>query len=250
MILHSKQSAYRPYHSCETVLLSLTENWLKVMDSKELVGTVLVDLSKAFDLVDHSLFLSKINMYHIDNICQQWFESYLHDRTQRCFINRALSDALPITRGVPQGCILGPVLFLLYMNDLPLAIRDCNVDIYADYTTIWMTNSKRLHIQHGLQGSLNKVDHWFSLNGMVPNAKKTKQLLIATKQKLSHCTNPLLNLLLWGTEIEEAVNEMLLGMKIDKHLNWNSHIAYMITKLNSRVSLLKRAKKYLNLSLR
>jgi len=184
----------------------------------------LLDLSKAFDPVDQSLLLSKINMHHFDNISQQWFESYLHLRTQRCCINGSLSDAVPITRGVPQGSILGPALFLLYINDLPLAIPDCNIDIYADDTTIWMTNFNPLHIQHGLQGSLNKVDRWFSLTRMVPNTKKTKLLLIGTKQKLSHCTNPLLSLSLRGTEIEEAVNEKLLGVKIDKLLNWNNHI--------------------------
>ena len=104
-------------------------------------------------------------------------------------------------------------------------------------------DSNPLHIQHGLQGSLNKANHWFSLNKMVPNAKKTKQLLLGTKQKLSYCADPSLNLSLQGTEIEETVNEKLLGVKIDKHLNWNSHIDYMITKLISRVNLLKRARK-------
>ena len=113
-----------------------------------------------------------------------------------------------------------------------------------------MANSNPLHIQHGLQGSLNKANHWFSPNKMVPNAKKTKQLLIGTKEKLSYCTNPSLNLSLRGIEIEEAVNEKLLGVKIDKHLNWNNRIDYVITKLNSRVNLFKRARKYLNLSLR
>ena len=96
-LLHSKQSAYRPYYSYEIALLSLTDNWLKAMDSKELVGAVLLDLSKAFDLVDHSLLLSKISMHHTDIISLRWFESYLHDQTQRCCINESLSDALRIT---------------------------------------------------------------------------------------------------------------------------------------------------------
>ena len=111
-------------------------------------------------------------MYHTDNTSLWWFESYLHDRTQRCCINGSLSDTLPITRGVPQGSILGPILFLLYINDLPLAIPDCNVDIYADDTTLWMANSNPLHIQHGLQGSLNKANHRFSLNTMVQTQRK------------------------------------------------------------------------------
>ena len=118
--------------------MSLTGNWLKAMDSKELVGAVLLDLSKAFDLVDHSLLLSKISMYHTDNRSLRWFESYLHDRTQRCCINGSLSDALPITRGVPQGSILGPILFLLYINDLPLAIPDCNVDTPMTLNYGWL----------------------------------------------------------------------------------------------------------------
>ena len=117
-------------------------------------------------------------MYHTDNTSLRWFESYLHDQTQRCCINGSLSDTLPITQGVPQGSILGPILFLLYINDLPLAIPDCNVDIYADDTTLWMANSNPLHIQHGLQGSLNKANHWFSLNKMVPNAKKQNSYLM------------------------------------------------------------------------
>ena len=92
------------------------------MDSKELVCTVLLDLSKAFDLVDLSLLLSKIKKYHITNTSHQRFQSYLYNRSQRCCINESLSDALFIAQGFPQGSILGPVLFMLYINDLPLGI--------------------------------------------------------------------------------------------------------------------------------
>ena len=170
------------------------------MDSKELVGVVLLDLSKAFDLVDHSLLLSKISMYHTDNTSLRWFESYLHDQTPRCCINGSLSDTLPITQGIPQGK---------------------------------SQQSKSL--------VLAKQDG--------PKCEETKSLLLGTKQKLSYCTNPSLNLSLRGTEIKEAMNKKLLRVKIDKHLHWNSHIDYMITKLDSRVNL-KRARKYLNLSIR
>ena len=124
----------------------------------------------------------------------------------------------------------------------------CNTRLQCEYLRRW--HYKSFVYPTRTSGSLNKANLWFSLNKMVSNAKKTKQLFVGAKQTLSYCTNPSLNLSLQGTEIKEDVNEKLLGVKIDKHLNWNSHIDYMITKLNSTVNLLKRTRKYLNLSLR
>ena len=250
-LIHRKKSAYRPHHSCETALLNLTDNWLKAMDSRKLVGSVLLDLSKAFYLVDHELLLSKIDKYHVTNTSQEWFKSYLRNRTQRCYINGSLSDSLVLARGVPQGSILGPILFSLYINDLPaIGISNSNVDIYADDTTIWESNSYPLLIQRGLQDSLDRTGRWLSLNKMVPNTKKPKYLIIGTVQKLLHSGNPSLELSLCGTPIEEAKDEKLLGDKIDKYLNWDNHIDFLIDKLNSRICLLKRAKTYLNYRLR
>ena len=171
------------------------------MDSKELVGAVLLDLGKAFNLVDHSLLLSKISMYHTDNTSLRWVESYLHDQTQRCCINGSLSDTLPITQGIPQGKSQQSKSLVLAKQDGPKSKED-------KIATSW-------------------------------NQAKTF-LLYKPNQ---------LNLSLRGTEIKEAMNKKLLRVKIDKHLHWNSHIDYMITKLDSRVNL-KRARKYLNLSLR
>ena len=146
--------------------LNLTDNWLKAMDSRRLVGSVLLDLSKAFDLVDHDLLLSKIDKYHTTNTSQEWFKSYLSNQTQRCCINGSLSDALELARGVPQGSILGPILYSLYINDLPIGISTSHVDTYADDTTIWETNSDPLLIKRSLQDSLDRTGRWLSLNKM------------------------------------------------------------------------------------
>ena len=120
---------------------------------------------------------------------------------------------------------MGPVLFLLYINDLPRGIseKQCRY-IYADDRTLWKTGTDPASIQHGLQSSLIKADHWIPRNKMMPNANKTKQSLIVTKQKISHCANLVLNLFLRGTEITDAINEKLLGVIPDKHLGWTNHI--------------------------
>ena len=115
----------------ETALLSLTDNWLKAMDNSKLVGLVFLDLSKAFDLVSHDILLSKIAKYHTSKQPLRWFRSYLCDRTKTYNISGVLSDPLTLTWGVPQGSILGPVLFSRYINDLPLCLPASEVEMYS-----------------------------------------------------------------------------------------------------------------------
>ena len=249
-LLYINQSAYRANHSCETALLNITDKWLKEMDDSKLVGTVFMDLSKAFDLVNHDVLRSKLAKYHLSPKALEWFTSYLSNRSQRCFISGSLSSPLELKLGVPQGSILGPTLFSIYINDLPLALKKAEVDIYADDTTIWSSGNTCEEIQLKLQDTLDSAGKWFKANGMMPNTTKTKQLLIGTAQKLSHADKDSLDLLLNNTRLDEATDEKILGVKIDKHLKWDQHIDYLINKLNSRICLLKRAKGYLTLHCR
>ena len=125
------------------------------MDNRKLVGSVFLDLGKVFDLVSKDMLLSKIAKYLVSQPTLTWFGSYLCVRTQTYAISGVLSDPLTLTQGVPQGSILGPVLFSLYINDLPLCLPASDVEIYSDDTTLWTSDHSIDNIQHKLQNSLN-----------------------------------------------------------------------------------------------
>ena len=127
----------------------------------ELIGTVFLDLSKAFDLVSHDILIAKLAKYHTSLITLNWFRSYLYQRKQVCSISGVLFSPAYLYSGVPQGSILGPLLFSVYMNDLPLLLSETEVDIYADDTTIWSSGANYTDIQQTLNASLSEANSWF-----------------------------------------------------------------------------------------
>ena len=235
-LLYRYQSAYRPHHSCETALINLTDNWLKAMDESNLVGVILV--KRLTSSITISCYLKYQFIKPVPCMSIIWFKSYLSERSQVCSVSGSLSAPLTVSCGVPQGSILGPVLFSLFINDLPLNVPEANIDVYADDTTLWKSGDKCIKIPSDLQSSLNCANVWFEQNHMKPNIKKTKHLLIGTHQKLRHASISSLK----RNSVEEAVNEKLLGIKLERNLSLNDHVDYLMKKLNLRFFLLKRAK--------
>ena len=170
-LLHKSQSGFRAKHSTESALILMVVSWMKALNAGKLIGCVIVDFRKAFDLVDHQILLKKLQSYKCDNSCLSWFRSYLFNRTKRVAINNELSDSSAVSCGVPQGSILGPLLFLLFINDLPLTLHDTIswVDLYADGTTIYEQNVDISTLQSNLQKSLNLLHDWCRKNGMILN---------------------------------------------------------------------------------
>lgn len=249
-LLHSTQSGFRSAHSCETALVSMIDNWLHSLDNGQLVGAVLVDFRKAFDLVDHKILLQKLKIYNLSEDALAWFSSYLLDRTQRVSVNNNLSEHRSVLYGVPQGSILGPLLFLMFINDLPLFTYDVNTDMYADDTTLFDINVSKDVIQANLQKALEQLDIWCKHNGMLINSSKTKVMLITTSQKRSKLTDDTLNLLYKDASLQMITYDKVLGVYVDNNLTWTFHVNTLTKKISSYLWLLSRIKEYLSIEKR
>ena len=184
-LLHQSQSGFRARHSTESALILMVDSWLKALNAGKLIGCVMVDFRNAFDLVDHQILLKKFKSYKCSDPCLSWFRSYLFNRTHCVAINNELSDSSIVNCGVPQGSILGPLLFLLFINDLPLSLHDTifAVDLNADDTTLYDQQSEMSILERNLQISLNTIHDWCRENGVVLNSEKTKVMLITSRPK-------------------------------------------------------------------
>ena len=135
-LLNHRQSGFRSLFSTATALLDLTNEWCFNIHRKLVNGAIFLDLRKAFDTVDHTILLKKLQYFGLDQFAIGWFKSYLNNRTQMCMVNGVLSDPKQLSCGIPQGTILGPLLFLIYINDLPNCVKFSSTRMYADDTNL------------------------------------------------------------------------------------------------------------------
>ena len=173
-LLYENQSGFRADHSCETALTSIVDRWIHSINEHNFIGTVFLDLSKAFDLVNHSTLLNKLKSYNFSPASLQWFKSYLTNRHQKVCVSGKLSEAGHITSGVPQGSVLGPILFILYINDMPAELTNIFTDMFADDTSLTAIGKSYEEVQTNLHNNIDKVYSWCQNNSMALNAKKNK----------------------------------------------------------------------------
>ncbi|MCG8048030.1 MAG: reverse transcriptase domain-containing protein, partial [Candidatus Thiodiazotropha endolucinida] len=241
-ILHENQSGFRQKHSCQTALIKLIDNWMECIDNGDVVGTLFLDFRKAFDLVDHDILVNKLSLYKVSPLALDWFKSYLHCRMQAIESKDGVSDLSHVRSGVPQGSILGPTLFLVYINDLPLYLNYTSSDFFADDTTIHTNNKDVNTIELKLQRDLEGAKLWSDQNKMQINYSKTTCMTVGTRQKLND-SRPL-NLIVDTIHIENVSKQKLLGIFIDANLTWSAHIDYLCSTISSKISLLRQLAVY------
>ena len=203
-----------------------------------------LDLRKAFDLVDHKILIHKLKLYHFSNRSVNLFKSYLANRHQSVIIGNIQSEELTMQSGVPQGSILGPLLFLLYINDTALSCKNLNIDLYADDSTMFKSCFDLSEIQSHLQTNLDNIARWCTYNNMSLHPKKTKCMIIGSKHMLQRSDQ--LSLKVNGTNLDNVNVQKVLGVFVDNNLNWHAHIDYLCKQINNKISLLKHILYYLS----
>ena len=246
-LIASCQSGFRAHHSTTTALLKCTDDWLNGIDAGKYAGVVFVDLKKAFDTVDHGILLQKLAHYGVQGHELEWFKSYLSKRTQFTRVNGCDSRVQSISLGVPQGSCLGPLLFSIYINDLPMVIDNAKVYMYADDTCISFQADSVAKLNEGLNKDLEALDSWLSGNILSLNVAKTQSMTISTKHKQAALEkkNEQLCLQMRNETLGAVQNAKYLGVHIDNSLDWKKHIQETSKKISRSLGMLKYAKRYL-----
>ena len=188
-IISKFQSGFRANHSTETSLLHVTNSWLANMDAGLINGVLFLDLKKAFDTVNHKILLSKLGCYGIRGLALSWFQSYLSNRKQICKVNNSLSTFQNITCGIPQGSNLGPLLFTIYINDLPNSLEITEPAMFADDTSLTATGKSSFEIEYKLGVEIQNVKTWLDANKLTLNEEKTEYMLIGSGKRLKQIRN-------------------------------------------------------------
>ncbi|KAL9972248.1 hypothetical protein ACROYT_G018519 [Oculina patagonica] len=219
------------------------------MDNDEVTGLVFIDFRKAFDVINHELLLKKLSIYGASPPSVAWFQSYLSQRKQFITLGKTTSEQLTIRQGVPQGSILGPVLFLLFVNDMPLKVHKSTMDIYADDTNLSLSSDWKAipALNKSLTKDLTEVEKWANESKMFINTKKTKALLATGKRlrrRIAHDTGKF-EARMQNAEIEQVGSHKLLGVIIDEDLTYEAHVDELCNKLSKRIGLLRHISCYL-----
>ena len=228
-LLDSRQSGFRSLLSTVTALLDLTNQWCFNIDRGLVSGILFVDFKKAFDTVDHQLLLTKLEYIGIRGHALEWFKSYLESRFQIVFTNGVLSDKAILRCGVPQGSILGPLLFLIYTNDLITIADYATVRMYADDTNMTFTACSIPELQHDINIDLQFLQNWLIANRLTLNVLKTEFMLVGSRQRVATLTQEL-DLSINGISLKRVNSSKCLGVEIDEFLTWDAHISSVSKK--------------------
>ena len=260
-ILYENQYGFQKGLSTELAINSLLYNIIECLENKEVGFCILLDFAKAFDTVNHEILLAKLDYYGIRGTAHNWFKSYLSNRQQCTEIGNLQSKLDYVKNGVPQGSVLGPLLFLLYINDIILSSKICKFTLFADDTSLFYSHKNKAEGSKILNEELSKIAEWLAANKLSLNVSKSK-LLVFSNQRSINKNDEHLNIntcvdsepdyseesdaeiYINGQKLKEADHAKYLGTLIDNKLNWSYHINDVSLKISKGAGLLAKIRHY------
>ncbi len=242
-VLYKSQYGFREKHSTGLALMELMEEITSNLDNGFMTTGVFIDLKKAFDTIDHPILIQKLNHYGVRGIALNWIENYLSNRQQYVIYNKMHSDKKRILCGVPQGSIIGPLLFLLYINDLANVSKKLKFILFADDTNVFYTGKNIKDVSNTLNEELKHMNSWFKVNKLSLNVSKTNYMLFSGKRNYDD-----FNISIDGMRVDRVHVTKFLGVLVDENLSWTDHIISVCKNVSKNVSILYKVKHILNSS--
>ena len=245
-LLSDSQYGFRKFHSTASALLDCTNDWYINLDRNMFNLVVLIDLKKAFDTVDHQILLRKLELYGIKGQALSLLKSYLTNRNKKCQIQNSFSSERLITCGVPQGSILGPLFFLLYINDLPRCLNKTKPRMFADDTNLTASGDSVRIVQAAVNSDLENLRKWLIASKLSLNVAKTEFMLIGSKSMIKKISDPQSNVFINNKQIKRVYECKTLGLTIDQYLSWKSNTEIICKKICAGISAIRRIKPFVN----
>ena len=232
---------FRKAHSTQHALFRLLQKWQKELDSGGFIGTILMDVSKAYDCLPHDLLIAKLEAYGLDNDSPNLLLDYLSFRKQRTKVGSAYSKWSKIRRGIPQGSILGPPLFNIFINDIFMIIEQSDICNFADDNTLYSCGERLTEIKENLVSDTKSILNWFRLNSLKANPGIFQFMILGDKSHHKHI------LKINSIKGEASDDILLLGITIDEKLTFKQHIENLCRKAQYKLHTLRRIRKFLTI---
>ena len=242
-ILYKFQFGFREGYSTDAALVTLLDKITHALNKNDFVLGIFLDFSKAFDTVDHKILLDKLYYYGVRGVPFHWIKDYLSERKQYVSYNGATSSYQTVSCGIPQGSILGPLLFLIYINDLPSISNNIFTLLFADDTNMFMSGPNIDDMISKINVELNELVTWLKANKLSLNIKKTHFMIFKPPKMKINCPN---NVLIDGKPITRVNEIKFLGVVMDDILSWKKHILFTRSKVAKCIGVLCKARKYIN----
>ena len=243
-LLEINQGGFRKNHSTMDTIAKFSNDIFNGINKRELTVACFIDLAKAFDTVNHKILLKKLEMLGITGNLKKLFENYLTNRKQMTTIENKSSNLRDITCGVPQGSILGPMLFLMYVNDLSSIVKNCKYQLYAEDTVIYNTNNSLQISTRNVEEDLVRFINWCKGNALTVNIKKSKYVCFGLKSQTRKIKNH--SLFMNNIKLDKVSSYKYLGIQLDMNLNFHKYLQDSIQRASFKIHMLSKIRVYID----